>query len=200
MKTDSFERVQENTGQQTTDGIDIIRTIPVNLSTNTRTGAEFGLLYNPNKWLRLNTSFNFFQFNTEGEFNGIDYSAKNTSWFARFSGKVTLPGKIDWQTNAFYRGAQEDAQTRTKGLFSLDLAFSKEIFKDNATVSLNIRDVFNSRVRRSLTTTEFFSRDRESQWRQRQINLSLIYRFNQQKKRQRERGNDDNGDDFDFEG
>ncbi|MFT5848818.1 MAG: hypothetical protein ACJARX_001626 [Psychroserpens sp.] len=197
-ETDSFERVQENTGQQTTDGIDIVRTIPVNLSTNARTGAEFGILYNPKKWLRLNTSFNFFQFETDGEFNGIDYSAKNTSWFARFSGKVTLPGKIDWQTNAFYRGAQEDAQTKTEGLFSLDLAFSKEILNDNATISMNVRDVFNSRIRRSFTTTEFFTRDRASQWRQRQVTLSLIYRFNQQKKRQREGRN--SGGDFDFEG
>ena len=197
-ETDSFERVQENTGQQTTDGIDIVRTIPVNLSTNARTGAEFGILYNPKKWLRLNTSFNFFKFETDGEFNGIDYSAKNTSWFARFSGKVTLPGKIDWQTNAFYRGPQEDAQTKTEGLFSLDLALSKEILNDNATVSMNVRDVFNSRIRRSFTTTAFFSRDRESQWRERQVTLSLIYRFNQQKKRQREGGN--SGGDFDFEG
>ncbi|MBR9845597.1 MAG: TonB-dependent receptor [Algicola sp.] len=198
-ETDSFERVQENTGQQTSDGIDIVRTIPVNLSTNKRTGAEFGILYNPEKWLRLNTSFNFFQFETEGEFNGIDYSTKNTSWFARFSGKVTLPGKIDWQTNAFYRGAQEDAQTRTKGIFTMDLAFSKEIFNDNATISLNVRDVFNSRIRRSFTTTEFFNRESESQWRVRQLTLALIYRFNQQKKRQR---NEDRGDrdDFDFEG
>jgi len=199
-ETDSFERVQENTGQQTSDGIDIIRTIPVNLSTNTRTGAEFGILYTPYKWLRLNTSFNFFQFETEGEFNGIDYGAKNTSWFARFSGKVTLPGKIDWQTNAFYRGAEEDAQTRTQGLFSLDLAFSKEIWNDNATMSLNVRDVFNSRIRRAQTTTDFFQRDRESQWRVRQVTVAFIYRFNQQKKRQREGGNSGGGDDFDFEG
>lgn len=200
VETDSFERVQENTGLQTTDGIDIIRTIPVNLSTNKRTGAEFGILYNPKKWLRLNTSFNFFQFETEGDFNGIDYSAKNTSWFARFSGKVTLPAKIDWQTNAFYRGAREDAQTRTNGIFSLDLAFSKEILNDNATVSLNIRDLFNSRIRRSFTRTEFFNRDSESQWRQRQITLAFIYRFNQQKKRQRNGNRDGDGDDFDFEG
>ncbi len=198
-ETDSFERVEENTGQQTSDGIDIIRTIPVNLSTNTRIGAELGILYNPAKWLRLNTSFNFFQFETEGDFNGVDYSAKNNSWFARFSGKVTLPGKIDWQTNAFYRGQQQGAQTKTNGLFSMDLAFSKEVFKDKATVSLNIRDVFNSRIRRQLTTTEFFSRESESQWRQRQVTLALIYRFNMKKERKaEERGN--GGDEFDFEG
>ena len=200
-ETDSFERVQENTGQQTSDGIDIIRTIPVNLSTNDRIGAELGILYNPEKWLRLNSSFNFFQFNTEGEFNGIDYSAKNTSWFTRFSSKVTLPAEIDWQTNIFYRGAVEDAQTRTKGRFSMDLAFSKE-FNKNTTVSLNVRDLFNSNRRESFTTTEFFNRESDSQWRQRQITLSVVYRFNQQKQRQRsEDGNRGNGDDdFDFEG
>lgn len=199
-ETDSFERVQENTGGTTSDGINIIRTIPVNLSTNKRTGAELGVLYNPEKWLRLNSSINFFQFNTEGEFNGIDYSAKNTSWFARFSSKVTLPAKIDWQTNAFYRGARSDAQSDTDGIFSMDLAFSKEIFKDKATLSLNIRDVFNSRKRNSVTTTTTERVISESQWRQRQITLSMIYRFNQKKDRNRgNRNNDYNGDD-EFEG
>lgn len=201
-ETDSFERIEENTGEQTSDGIDIIRTIPVNLSTNKRTGAELGLLYNPAKWLRLNSSFNFFQFNTEGEFNGRDYSAKNTSWFARFSSKVTLPSKIDWQTNAFYRAARQSAQGENQGIFSLDLAFSKEIFNDNATISLNVRDLLNSRKGKSLTTTDTYRRYREFQWRQRQINLSFMYRFNQQKRRNDRRKNQ-NGigdDDFDFEG
>ncbi len=198
---DAFERIQENTGQQTTDGIDIIRTIPINLSTNKRTGAELGFLYNTAKWLRLNSSFNFFQFETEGDFNGVDYSAKNTSWFARFSSKVTLPWSIDWQTNARYRGARQDAQSDTDGILSIDLAFSKEILKNKGTLSLNVRDLLNSRKRQSTTTTDFFTRYNESQWRQRQINLSFIYRFNQQnnKRNRSDRGN--GGDeDFDFEG
>jgi len=201
-ETDSFERVQENTGQQTTDGIDIIRTIPINLSTNARTGAELGILYNPADWLRLNSSFNFFQFETEGEFNGVDYSAKNTSWFARLSSKVILPWNIDWQTNARYRGAIQDAQSDTDGILSIDLAFSKELFDNSLTVSLNVRDLLNSRRRESVTTTDFFRRFRDSQWRVRQINLAVIYRFNQQlnKRGDSGRGNGNSGDDFDFEG
>ncbi|MGB1210988.1 MAG: TonB-dependent receptor domain-containing protein [Lacinutrix venerupis] len=197
-ETDSFERVQENTGQQTTDGIDIIRTIPINLSTNKRTGAELGLMYNPEKWLRLNSSVNFYQFETEGEFNAVDYGAKNTSWFARFSSKVSLPLEIDWQTSAFYRGAVQDAQSDTDGIFSLDLAFSKEILNKNATLSFNVRDLLNSRKRKSTTTTDFFERYSEFQWRQRQINVSLTYRFNQKKKPQRSGGFD--GGDDEFEG
>jgi hypothetical protein len=201
-ETDSFERVQESTGQTTTDGIEIIRTIPVNLATNKRIGAEAGMLYNPTKWLRLNGSFNIFRFVTEGTFNNVDYGAENTSWFARFSSKVSLPAKIDWQTNAFYRGPQQNAQTETDGIFSLDLAFSKDIMNDNGTVSLSVNDLFNSRKRRSLTETEFFTSESEFQWRQRQVTLSFIYRFNQAKKRNGERrGGGENGDgEGEFEG
>ncbi len=188
-ETNSFERVQEETGEVTADGIRIIRTIPINLSTNERIGAEAGVLYNPNKWLRLNWSFNFFQFATEGVFNNVDYGTENTSWFTRFSTKVSLPGKIDWQTNAFYRGPSQNSQTKNEGIFSLNLAFSKDIMGDKGTLAFNVSDLLNSRKRRSFTETDFFTSDSEFQWRQRQFNLSFVYRFNQPKGKQNGRRN-----------
>ncbi|MEB8329265.1 TonB-dependent receptor [Flavobacteriaceae bacterium KMM 6897] len=183
-ETNSFERVQEETGEVTADGIRIIRTIPINLSTNERIGAEAGVLYNPNKWLRLNWSFNFFQFATEGVFNNVDYGTENTSWFTRFSAKVSLPAKIDWQTNAFYRGPSQNSQTKNEGIFSLNLAFSKDIMGDKGTLAFNISDLLNTRKRSSFTETDFFTSDSEFQWRQRQFNLSFVYRFNQPKGKQ----------------
>ena len=198
-ETDAFERVEQPTGLFTSDGIPITRTIPINLATNQRTGAEAGLLYNPADWLRLNGSFNFFQFDTEGEYLGTDYSAKNTSWFARFSSKVTLPAQIDWQTTAYYRGASEDAQTVRDPMASINMALSKELWDERATVTLNVRDLLNSRKREALTRTEFFERYSENQWRQRSISLSFTYRFNQQKRQQRmrEAGNEErNGEEM----
>lgn len=193
-ETDSFERVQEETGQTTTDGIEIIRSIPINLSTENRYGAEAGVLYNPVKWLRLNSSFNFFKFSSEGFFNGVDYGTDNTSWFARFSSKVSLPSKIDWQTTAFYRGRNQNAQTVSQGVFSLNLAFSKDVLKDNGTISLNVSDLLNTRKRRSFTETEFFTSNSEFQWRRRQIVLGFMYRFNQPKQRERGGRGDYDGD------
>lgn len=197
-ETDAFERVQEDTGEETPNGIPIIRTIPINLSTNERIGFEAGLLYNPVKWLRLNGSFNFFQFKTEGEYNGVDYGAKNTSYFARGSVKITLPYSIDWQTKAFYRGPSNNAQTDTEGILSVDLALSKDILNDNATIGLNVRDLFNSRKRSSLTSTDTFISESEFQYRQRSFNLSFTYRFNQKKQdpQQGNQGNDDGNGDF----
>ena len=198
-ETNSFERIQEETGEITSDGIQIIRSVPINLSTNERIGAEAGAIYNPAKWWRLNGSFNFFTFSSEGTFNGVDFGAENTSWFARMSSKFTLPKKIDLQLNSFYRGPTQNAQTENKGIFSLNLAISKDLFKDNATVSLNVSDVFNSRKRMSFTQTPTFTSDSEFQWRERQVNLSFIYRFNQPKE-QRRRGEDRQGGGDDDEG
>lgn len=197
---DAFERVQEDTGEVTPNGIPIIRTIPINLSTDQRIGFEAAILYNPARWLRFNGSFNFFQFESEGSFNNIDYGTKNTSWFARGSAKVTLPGKIDWQTNAFYRGPRNNAQTETEGILSINLAFSKDFMDDNATIGFNVSDLFNARKRVSFTETQSFISDSEFQWRERQFNLSFTYRFNQKKQRQRGRGEGGDFDDGDFEG
>ncbi|MBU3024637.1 TonB-dependent receptor domain-containing protein [Zobellia galactanivorans] len=194
-ETNSFEYIQEATGQTTTDSVRIIRSLPINLSSNERIGAEAGVLYNPKKWLRLNGSVNFFQFSSEGEHNGTDYGTDNTSWFARFSSKVSLPEKIEWQTNAFYMGPRQNSQTETKGMLSLNLAFSKDIMKDKGTVSLNVSDLLNSRKRQSYTVSDDFTSRSEFQFRPRSINLSFRYRINQSKDRDRKngRGGNENG-------
>ena len=192
----SFQRIERSTGQVTEeDETLIIETIPVNFATRERIGAEAGVMYNPISWLRLNGSVNFFQFDTQGEYGGVDYGNKSTSWFARFSSKVTLPASIEWQTNAFYRGASENIQGTSDDILSIDLAFSKDILNRNATIALNVRDLLNSRKRESFTETEFFERDSKFQWRERSFTVSLTYRFNQQKREQeRQRRAQENGD------
>lgn len=197
-ETNAFERVQIRREGETVNGIQVVRTIPINLSTNQRIGAEAGVIYNPQRWLRLNGSFNFFRFETDGQYEGVEYGTTNTSWFTRFSSRITLPGKVDWQTNMFYRGPSENAQTRSKGMISLDIGFSKDILNENASIALNVSDLLNTRKRMSFTQGDGFTSDSEFQWRQRQITATFIYRFNQQKnqrdRRQRDRGM--NGDDF----
>ncbi len=178
--------------------IPILRRSPINLASNDRYGFEFTLTYRPTKKWNINGNFNIFQSITEGFFQGTDYGAENLSWFVRLNNKYTLPGNIDWQTRMNYRGPSEDAQNKNEGIFSMDLAFSKDLFKEKASIAVNVRDVFNSRKRRSETTTPTFNSDSEFQWRERTVNLSFTYRFNQKKKR--ERSGNGNGDDFDFEG
>ena len=180
-ETESFERIQEETGEVTDNGIPIIRTIPINLSTNQRIGFELGILYNPAKWLHFNSSFNFFRFETQGIYNDIDFGAKNTSWFTRAGVKINLPGEINTQTNLFYRGPNQNAQTKSEGIASVDLAMSKDLFKEKMTLSFNVNDLLNSRKRRSFTLTDNFESESVFQWRVRTWTFGVLYRFNQKK-------------------
>jgi len=182
------------------DLIPVIKRTPINLATNDRFGLEFTLTYRPTKKWNLNGNFNLFNSSTRGDFEGQNFDADNLSWFVRLNNKYTLPGNIDWQTRLFYRGPSETAQSKNKGIFSTDLAFSKDLFNDKASIALNVRDVFNSRKRRSDNFTDTFNNYSEFQWRVRSFNLAFTYRFNQQNKRERGGRGEGGGEDFDFEG
>ncbi len=186
-----FEQFQEDY-----DLVPVIRRGPVNLATNDRFGFEFTLNYRQSKDWNVNGNFNLFQSITRGDFEGQNFDAENLSWFIRLNNKYTLPGNIDWQTRMFYGGPSETAQSKNKGIFSTDLAFSKDLFQDNASLAFNVSDVFNSRKRISESFTPTFNSDSEFQWRQRTYTLSFTYRFNQKKRQERNRQDNGGGDDM----
>lgn len=185
---------------------------PINLATDTRYGGEFTTTYTPKKNWRFTWNLNLFQQQLRGDFSFIDFQneeivqnfdADNFTWFTRLSAKLPLPGAVDFQSNLFYRGRRVDAQNVNKGILSTNLAFSKDVIKDKATLSLNVRDLFNSRKRRTETRTENVLTESEFQFRERQITLSFLYRFNQpqNERNRRDRGNGGNGDDeIEFDG
>jgi outer membrane receptor for ferrienterochelin and colicins len=209
--TDIFQMVRRETGTFE-NGIPVIITSPINLATEYRSGFEFTLNYSPYKWWKLNGNFNFFYIQTDGDytyndFNGDavfqDFDYKTTSWFTRLTSKVTLPYKIDWQTNMTYNGAQKSKQGSSLGTFAMNLAFSKDVLKDKGTIAFNVSDVFNSRKRIQDTYLPgVVDSHGEMQWRVRQVNLSFTYRFNVQKneKEKRPKQNQQQDDNGDFQG
>ncbi|MDC3326566.1 TonB-dependent receptor [Flavobacteriaceae bacterium] len=182
------------------DLVPIIKRGPVNLATNDRFGFEFTLSYRPTKKWSLNGNFNVFQSITRGDFEEQNFDAENLSWFMRLNNKYTLPGEIDWQTRLFYRGPNETAQSISAGVFSTDLAFSKDLFEEKASLALRVSDLFNSRKRISESFTSNFRSDSEFQWRQRTYTMSFTYRFNQQKNQRQRRGGQGNGEQYEMEG
>ena len=201
--TNSINTIIEDTGEfAEINGVDvpIVERFPINLSTNERFGFELNLSYRKGiKW-NINSNFNLFQNKVEGTYNDIVYDNKNVSWSFRLNNKLTLPGKIEWQTRMNVRGPNETAISKSEGDFSIDLAFSKELFKDKATLTLNIRDLLDQRGWRNETFNENFYNDFEFRWSQRSATLNLTYRFNQKKnqnRRQMRRGGFEGGG-FDF--
>lgn len=171
----------------------VILRSPINLSSQDRYGFEFTTNYTPLKWWKLTNSFNFFKSSTEGNYNNVSYDKEDTNWFTRLESRITLPGKIDWQTSGMYMGPSEGAFSKRDGIFSVNLAFSKDILNENGTLSLNVSDLLNSRKRTSSSYTDNTISKSEFQWRSRQILLNFTYRFNQNKKRDRSRSFDSGG-------
>lgn len=182
---------------------------PVNLNDENRYGFELTTNYNPFKWARLSATFNYFRFKTDAfnyVFTAPDGTQVNTflpevdndSWFARFNSRITLPAKIQWQTRIMYRGPQENAQGNRQDMFVTNLAFSKDLFNEKATIVLNVSDLFNDRRRQGTTYNPNIENPttiayQEFQWRERQITLNFTYRFNQKKKRERSQRDFDGG-------
>ncbi len=190
------------------DNTSVLVTSPVNVGSEDRYGFEFTLTYNAYKWWRLNGNFNFFRNQTKGDYTftdltgasqNIDFSNTALSWFARVTSKVSLPYGIDWQTNGTYSAPQTNAQGKSRGIASMNLAFSKDVMKDKGTIALNVSDVFNSRKRITETELPFQNAYSEFQWRERQVNLSFTYRFNR-KKNERERQRGEGGEEGEYMG
>ena len=197
--TNSINTIIEETGEfANINGVDVpivVRT-PINLSTNERFGFELNLSYRKGRKWNINSNFNLFQNKVEGTYNDIVYDSENVSWSFRLNNKVTLPGKVDWQTRMNVRGPNETAVSKSDGDFSIDLAFSKELFKDNATLTLNIKDLLDQRGWRNETFNDNFYNDFEYRWSQRSTTLNFTYRFNQKKnqnRRQMRSGSFDDG-------
>jgi len=197
---DIFTFITEETGDTALingEEVPVVRRTPINLSRNDRIGGEITVTYSPSRKWRLNINGNVFNSETVGIFEGIDFGAEILSWFVRLNNRYTLPGDIDWQTRIFYRGPNENAQSRTRGLFSMDFAFSKDLLKEKASLAFNVSDIFNSRIRRSNINFPFPG-ESEFQFRQRTFNLSFTYRFNQKKRQERRgrSGGEDDGEEF----
>lgn len=190
-------------------GVPVIISTPINLAKEYRAGFEFNLNYTPYKWWRLNGNFNLFRNETQGDYRYTNYLnvavVQNfdniaLTWTSRLSSKISLPYKIDWQTNVSYEAPQTTAQGKRLGNYGINLAFSKDVLKDKGTIALNVSDVFNSKKRIIETHIEnVVSSYSEMQMRVRQITLSFTYRFNK-KKTDKERTKREEGGEGDFIG
>ena len=201
------------------DGVNQVITIrePINLASEDRYGFELTANYNPSKKVRFSGSFNVFQQESKGiyEYNKFtvddlsgeisstpeiqDLGNINSSWFSRFNATFSLPWDMQMQNRLSYRGPRYTAQSESKGIFSTNVAISKDLFSEKGTLVLNVSDLFNSRKWKSTnfnpnkenpTSINY----QESQWRVRQVSLNFTYRFNQKKNQVRERGGNEDYD------
>ena len=165
--------------------------IHVNLGYTNAYGIELNGNIDYTDWLSTTGSFNFFQSETKGQYLDQNFYAKSYSWRTRLNNNIKMFNKsLDGQITFDYRGPSEDPQGKNLSSYAIDLGLSKDIFKNKkGTISLNVRDLLKTRLRRYEREGDNFKTIGEFAWRRTQeFRVSFQYRINQNKRRSFQRG------------
>lgn len=176
------------------DANGLLITMPVNINKETRTGFELSLLYNPFKWLQANAELNVYHYKEQGSYQNQNFDYSGNTLTARLSSQLKFKNKLSFQAVYNFRGANATAQTRTDALHSIDLGLSKTFWKDKATLTLDVSNLFELRKFNTRTIGSDYEINQTSIPNAARYRLTLVYRFNQkdnQTVRQAKSGNRD---------
>ena len=174
---------------------DISYSRPENFGISDDYGLELVGSFDIFKWWNINGSINFFKSNTVGDWNGKHYTTDSYNTFARLVAKFRIKKVCDFQITGRYMGPREEPLGYRDANYWCDFAASRDIFNKNATISLNIRDVFGSRQHGGESWGDNFWQYSESTWSTTSVTLNFNYRINQQQKRKMPMGGNDGGGD-----
>lgn len=156
---------------------------PVNLAGRDAYGLEMSFNYDLTKWWNITSDLNFFRALVNGAFEGVDYSADIFSWEGGLITQFDPTETLQLQASFDYNAPRNTTQGRRLAVYSLDLAASLDILDGKGTITVSGRDLFNTRIRRSVIDLPNYKAESSFQWRQtRQLVATFNYRLNQDEK------------------
>ncbi|MCR5070251.1 MAG: TonB-dependent receptor [Prevotella sp.] len=179
--TDVIQRVNY---RNTSDNL-MYRT-PENVAKSTATGVEITAKNKLWKILDLTTNVNLyhykldaFSYNIEGQtVNGE--AQNNFTWNARIMAALRLPYDISVQVTGTYNSRQVITQGHRPASYVVDMGVRKNFLNRMFTLSVNCRDLLNSRKWESYTNSDTFSRYQLNRRRSRTVNFTLTWNFGNQ--------------------
>ena len=163
----------------------------MNVAKSLSTGLELTLKNNLFRILDLTTSANAYYYKLNGFTYDIDGQTvtgsadHNFTWNARMTASLRLPYDISVQATARYRAREVITQGYRPANCSVDLGARKNFFNKLLTLSVNCRDLLNSRKWESFTSGENFTRHQLNRRRGRTVSFTLTWNFgNMKQKRQ----------------
>lgn len=195
--TDVIERVSYNVN-------DTMYSTSENLAKSQSAGIE--IIGKNRLWriLDLTTTVNAYYYKLDGfNYNIYDQVVKgdgdeNFSWDARVLASLILPYDISFQATGNYRSKRLVTQGYRKPNASLDLGLRKTFLNKAIALSVNWRDVFNSRRWKTYTGNDTFERYQEN-WRDPRVNFVLTWNFGNMKAKRKPMQNEVN-ESYDMQG
>lgn len=162
------------------DSLAVTHRIPVNLSTQNAYGLEFNVTLNPVKWWRFNGNANFYRAVTEGVYKDDLFFSDTYTMTSRATLQFTMMKNWNFQGGLNYRAPRITTQGKDLAMYFVDASLSRDLLKGAGTITLSVRDLFNTRKYRTVIDRKdlgYFS-ERSFQWRARQFLLTFSYRLN----------------------
>ena len=176
---DVIERISYSEGR-------VIYTTNENVASTQSAGLEIVGKNRLFKILDLTTTLNFFYYKLD-DFKYIinnqmitGEADENFSWNARMTASVILPWSVTMQLTGRYNAKRIVAQGHREPSYSLDLGLRK-MFNKNWSISVNARDLLDSRGWHNVTKNDFFTRESESSRGGRTFGITLTYSFGNMK-------------------
>jgi len=159
------------------DAAGIITTTPQNLTRAINSGLELITRFDLIKALNFTTNINLYQSKIEGvpAFGILDNSG--FSWNANLTANLSVVKNLSFQIRGDYRAAEVMAQGKRNAMYGIDGGAKYDFPDKKASLSLNIRDIFNTR-KWSMTTegaNSYINFERRMQGTM--GNLTFSYRF-----------------------
>jgi outer membrane receptor protein involved in Fe transport len=151
---------------------------PVNLGTRDAYGVELNFSYDLADWWKFNADFNLYASSVEGSYEGTDYGVDLTAWSGRAATILDLSQKLQTQISFDYNAPRDTPQGRELSTYALDIGLSLKVLSGQGDITLSGRDLFNTRVQRTIVEQELYTGYSDFQWRRaQQVVLSLQYRL-----------------------
>lgn len=138
------------------------------------------------KKLDLTTTLNLFYYKLDGfryTINNQEITGEadeNFSWNARMTASMILPWGITMQATGRYNAKRVVAQGHREPNYSFDCGLRKS-FNKHWSISMNIRDILDSRGWHTVTGDRNFYRDSENRHGGRRFGMTLTYSFGNMK-------------------
>ena len=186
---------------------DIMKSTFENIAKTQSAGTELILKNNLFRMIDLTSTLNFYYNKLDG-FSYLPEEAttpvvgeadEDFSWSARIIANVMLPWGVSLQATGDYNSRELVAQGYRKANHAIDLGLRKSFLDRKLSLTINTRDLLNSRKRETITSGSGFSQESVFARSGRTVGFTLTYNFGNMKgsskrpDRQEQQNNGDGG-------
>ena len=162
---------------QTTPVNDVTFTIAQNLKRAINTGLEFIGNFHPVKAWDFTANVNVFERINDGDSTYGISATRGLSWNANLTNNFTLTPDLALQVRADYKAAELIIQDRYRPAYGIDAGAKYDFWHKKASLSLNGRDIFNTRRWRFLRESDALLLDFQRITYSARASLTFTYRF-----------------------